>query len=76
MCTGKVSLENSLTQSVGGLTGRRGGAGTVAVGRRAGPITETGRGVPKLMWCVYIPLKHMAGVEWYPDVGFWKYNKV
>ena len=58
------------------LTGDVKGWGRSPVGRRAGPSTETGRGVPKLMLYVYIPLKHMAGVEWYPDVGFWKYKKL
>jgi hypothetical protein len=52
------------------------GWGRSPLGRRAGPSTETGRGVPKLMLYVYIPLKHMAGVERYPDVGFWKYKKL
>ena len=45
-------------------------------GRMAGPSKETGHEIRKLMCNVYITLKHMAGEEWYTDVGFWKYNKV
>jgi hypothetical protein len=37
MCTGIFSLDNSLTQSEGWLTGGRGGAGTVA-SQGGGPV--------------------------------------